>query len=325
MSSKAKDLEGILILGVPRSGTTLVRRLINVLPNIACPGETNVFTGCGRLLRSEEISGGVRIGILDGLAYAGFSQEEVIRRLRDFAFGFHREYAHRLGKKRWAAKTAFDIFYLEEIEQLCSDEVAYVCVVRHALDVVVSLRELCDRNGRYLRELHDYVIRNPDYFQAFVQLWVDLNERLLEFVGRHPGNSFLLRYEDLVRDPNATMHEVAEFLGEPWEEGLISAALADRSAVGLGDWKTYGKPLVDSNSVGRWRSLPRRTVALLASTCNPLLQRFGYEPVSVALEPMSRSESQRRYQLGLWLQALKSGSGAAGLLGESSKKGSPEE
>jgi hypothetical protein len=55
--------EGILLLGSPRSGTTLLRRLVDAHPNIACPGETNVFSSCGRFLRSERIAEGVRIGV----------------------------------------------------------------------------------------------------------------------------------------------------------------------------------------------------------------------------------------------------------------------
>ena len=130
--------DGIVILGAPRSGTTLLRRLVDAHPNIACPGETNVLAACGRFLRSERIVEGVRIGVLDGLGYAGFSRDEVLTRLRDFAFSFHREYATRQGKARWASKTAFDAFYLEEIEQLCGDHVHFVCIQRHGLPVPQS-------------------------------------------------------------------------------------------------------------------------------------------------------------------------------------------
>ncbi|MCA9663328.1 MAG: sulfotransferase, partial [Myxococcales bacterium] len=31
---------GIIVLGAPRSGTTLLRRLLDAHPNIACPPET---------------------------------------------------------------------------------------------------------------------------------------------------------------------------------------------------------------------------------------------------------------------------------------------
>jgi protein-tyrosine sulfotransferase len=296
--------EGVLILGAPRSGTTLLRRLIDAHPAFACPGETNVFTGAGRLLRSEPIIGGARIGVLDGLAYAGFPREDVLARLREFAFSFHRDYAAREGKPRWAAKTAFDAFYLEEIEQLCGSQVSYVCIVRHGLDAACSIQELCEKNGGYLRELHEYVARYPMVLEAFAHAWVDVTSAILAFVERRPQDALLIRYEQLAREPHATMSEVAAFLGEPWSADLLEQGLAKREGLGLGDWKTYGRSDVGTESVGRWKKLPQEAIGRLASICNTTLDRCGYEKVSMA-QNRSAEESRRRYEVGLLLQGLK--------------------
>ena len=40
--------EGIVVLGVPRSGTTLLRRLLQAHPHIACPPETNLLSAASR-------------------------------------------------------------------------------------------------------------------------------------------------------------------------------------------------------------------------------------------------------------------------------------
>ena len=45
------------------------------------------------------------------------------------------------------------------IEELCGDHAYFLCVIRHGLDVACSLQELSEKNGGYLRELHDYVRR----------------------------------------------------------------------------------------------------------------------------------------------------------------------
>lgn len=299
--TQTKAAEGILVLGVPRSGTTLLRRLLDGHPNIDCPAETNVFAASGRFLRSERIAGGVRVGVLEGLAHAGFEPDEVLARLREFAFSFHREHARRRGKARWAAKTAFDAFYLDEIETLCGDDAAFVCIERHGLDVACSLQELCDKNGAYLSELHAYVARHPAPLEAFAHLWVDLTRALRAFVGRHPGRAVSIRYEDLVAEPDATMARVLSFLGEAWEPSFRERALASREGLGLGDWKTYGRDAIDAESVGRWRKLPRDTVGRLAAICNDTLQLCGYERVEVAAEP-TPAEGQRRHELGLLLQ-----------------------
>jgi hypothetical protein len=295
--------EGVIILGTPRSGTTLLRRLIDAHPAIACPGETNVFTGCGRFLRSECIAEGVRIGALDGLGYAGFPRDEVLRRLREFAFTFHREYAARKGKLRWASKTAFDAFYLAEMEELCGDQVDFICIQRHGLDVACSIQELCEKNGGYLHELHDYVVRYPLTLDAFAHVWVDLAQAIHHFAARHPDNALVVTYEELTARTDATMTRIMEFVGETWEPALVGRALADRTNLGLGDWKTYAREIVDQESVGRWKRLSRDTISRLGAICNPTLELCGYESVPVDTEH-GADDSRRRYEIGLLLQGL---------------------
>lgn len=302
--TQSRSSEGVIILGAPRSGTTLLRRLLDAHPSIACPGETNIFAGCGRLLRSERIAEGVRIGVLDGLAYAGFPREEVLDRLREFAFSFHREYAARKGKRRWASKTAFDAFYLAEIEELCGNHVAFVCIQRHGLDVACSIQELCEKNGGYLRELHEYIARYPLTLEAFAHVWADLARAIHEFAGRHPENALVIRYEDLVERADITMEQVMEFLGERWDSSLRERALSDRSNLGLGDWKNYARSTIGPESIGRWKRLSRDTISRLACICNPTLELCGYQPIPVTAE-CTADESRRRYEIGLLLQGLR--------------------
>ncbi|MEO8605303.1 MAG: sulfotransferase [bacterium] len=296
--------EGILVLGAPRSGTTLLRRLLDAHPRIACPPETNVFGACGRFLRSERIAEGVRVGPVEGLGFAGFAREEVLARLRELAFGFHRDYAQRLGKPRWASKTAFDAFYLDEIEALCGAQAAFICIQRHGVDVACSLRELSDKNGGYLHELHQYVVRYPMILEAFAHAWVDLAGALAAFAARHPRNALLVRYEDLSAAPDATMAQIMTFLGETWSPALLAQALGKRDDVGLGDWKTYGRQSIDASSVGRRRELSRDTLSRLGAICNPTLRACGYEAIAVDDDPDSAT-AKRRYQLGLQLQGLR--------------------
>ena len=66
--------QGIVILGMPRSGTTLLRRLLDVHPAICCPPETNLLGAAARFLREETFAGGMAIGVLSGLSFAGIAE-----------------------------------------------------------------------------------------------------------------------------------------------------------------------------------------------------------------------------------------------------------
>ena len=291
---------GIVILGTPRSGTTLLRRLLGAHPNIASMGESNLLSACARFIESERIAEGVEIGVLAGLGQAGFGRDEVLARLREFAFDFHRDHAARAGKPRWVEKTAFDAFHVPGIEALCGDHAFFLCVIRHGLDVACSLEELSAKNGGYLRELHAYVRRHAMPLEAFAHAWVDMTGTIRAFAARHSRNALLLRYEDLVARPDEVLGDALRFVGEAFDARLLETALANAGDVGLGDWKTYARDHIGTESVGRWRSLSRWTIGRLGKIANETLRECGYEPVPVE-EARDAAEARRRYELGVLL------------------------
>jgi hypothetical protein len=273
--------EGIVVLGVPRSGTTLLRRLLDAHPHVCCPPETQLLSACSRFLEEAPFAGGLATGAIGGLGFAGYSRDEILDRLREFAFSFFREIAARNNKPRWAEKTAQDVFHLDAIEVLCGARCRYVCVVRHGLDVSCSIAELSAKMHRLLPELHEYVKRHAVPLEAYTRAWVDGNERLLAFVQAHPDWCVLTRYEDLLADPEAELARVLDFLGESEPVApLLQRAFGTVAAPGLGDWKVYETHRVHRDSVGRYRDLDDWTVGHLAEIANPMLQRLGYDAVT---------------------------------------------
>jgi len=101
---------GIIILGAPRSGTTLLRRIVDAHPHIACPGETFLLRSCARFLRSETIANDLDYGIAGGMAALGVGMEAIHDRLRAIVEDIHGQHARKAGKRRWAEKTAVDAF-----------------------------------------------------------------------------------------------------------------------------------------------------------------------------------------------------------------------
>jgi protein-tyrosine sulfotransferase len=296
--------EGIVILGVPRSGTTLLRRLLNAHENIVSPGETFLLTAAARFLRGDTIVDGIDYGVVGGLKAAGFEEKDVLDRLRTLVFGFLDDIVERSGKKRWAAKTAIDGFYAEEIERLCKGRTKFVILIRHGLDTALSLRDLCDANETYIRELHEYIVRYPRPLEAFAHAWADVTGRLLDIASRS-ADTMTIRYEDLVNDAERTMSAIAAGLDEQWGDSLIERALNEYAVAGLGDWKTYSRTGIDSSSVGRWKELSDFLLVRLGPIVNPVLERAGYEPVELPAAGSS-DEAMRRFEISMMLNATRS-------------------
>lgn len=302
-AEQIKD-RGIIILGCPRSGTTLLRRILGAHPNIAAPGETYALSAGARFLSSDPSIDGMQVGIINGLGFLGVEEAELTARLRAFIFGFLDEYAAQQGKSRWVEKTAIDAFHIDGIERICGDDAQFVGVTRHGLDVVCSMEEWCQKSGSYPREIHAYIRQYSQPLIAFAHAWVDSVNDLHAFAARHKANALMVRYEDLIAAPEDTVGSLMAFLGEKIPEDLLETALSDTDSRGFSDWKTFSRTAIESGSVNRWRRLPRATLQELATIVNPTLERCGYEPISIKFED-SDANARRRYETGLKLQTLK--------------------
>ena len=296
--------EGIIVLGLPRTGTTLVRRLLDGHPNISCPPETHVFTAAGRFLRHDQIGEGVRMGPLNSPAFSGVDPADVLARFRAFTFGIFRTIADKQSKPRWASKTPQDAFYVDEIEELCLGHAHFVCLIRHGADTVCSLQEVSAQNQSYLPEFHEYIARHRFPDEAFAHLWKDSTARLVRFAKDHPESAILIRYEDLVAKPDATIADMFRSIGEEADEALVQRALAKKDTIGLGDFKAFKKGSIDGASVGRYKKLSPHTRSRLGVIMNDALVEHGYAPLTVQ-DDLSDEDARARYERGLMLHAMK--------------------
>jgi protein-tyrosine sulfotransferase len=302
--------QGIIVLGMPRSGTTLLRRLLDAHPGICCPGETFLLRSSARFIQSEPIASGIEYGALGGLRALGIAEESVLAALRRLCFDLLDQLAQGDGKPRWACKTAVDSFYLREIERIYGDHAQFIVVIRHGLDVVCSLQEFTQELRAYISELHAYVRRFPKPLEAFAHAWADVTADLLAFAERRP-NAVLVRYEDLVSQPEETLRRLLEFLQEPWHASVIDAAFRKKDVKGLGDWKGYDASGVHAASVGRGLDLPASTIAELTPIIGPVLERCGY-PALEAGRPRSADEAMRHYELAMMWKTMRQRADAGG-------------
>ncbi len=204
------DRTPILILGCHRSGTSLLRRCLNSHSRISCPPETLFLESLAQMLDYPRAE--------DGLDAIGMTREEAAEDLRETVDRWMRRHAARQGKHRWADKSPGVLAHLDGLDQLVGPRAQYVAIVRDGMDVATSL----GRGGKKVWwQLEPFLGPDGDATLAAGRYWVDRNRKLRRFVEANPQRIHVLRYEQLVRDPEPTLRAMFGFLGERFEPEVL--------------------------------------------------------------------------------------------------------
>lgn len=186
----------IFVIGCPRSGTTLLRLMLDSHARISCGEETHFLAELGSTV-------GAHWPLLETY---GFPREYWLQRIRAFYAGFQVEYLERRDKERWAEKDPTYTLVLPFIDELFPDA-QYVHLTRDAYDVVASFRERWGY-GSALR-----VARGE--WTRYVRAGRSFGQRL------PAGRYHELRYESLVAAPEPALRSLLEFLGEAWDPAVL--------------------------------------------------------------------------------------------------------
>lgn len=201
----------IFVLGCDRSGTSLLRRILDSHPNIACPPETKFIY---QLVKVYETSQS-----LTGLKSMGFSEDDVLEQMRAFISRFLDGYAKAKGKKRWAEKTTHNVNCADTIDKIFSVTPLYVAIVRHGLDVAHSLATLTFDK---VTVIDKYRTDGADTPLATIRHWTVMNRKIADFQIKVGERLILIKYEKLTTKPEETLKQVCDFLEEPWESRLLN-------------------------------------------------------------------------------------------------------
>jgi hypothetical protein len=210
-----------IVVGSPRSGTTLLRFMLDSHPELAIPPETG-FLRLGPKLRGtgeharEKFFRAVVNYPKDAPVWPDFEipEEEfrdALARIEPFTVAegfraFYKLYAARFGKPRWGDKTPHYCFELETIRRVLP-EARFVHIIRDGRDAALSLRGMWFSPGwrietqalywlKCVRAARRAGLGRPDYAEV--------------------------RFEDLVLDPRASLRRVCAHVELTFDERMLS-------------------------------------------------------------------------------------------------------
>ena len=281
----------VFIVGAARSGTTMLRLMLNNHPHLAIPFESGFIpwiyrrideygdlrdrANRSRVLSDIEDHHVAKIGDLVAdrdaiLDQPASTYQELVRAI--FAC-----YAIRQGKRRWGDKTPGYIMFMDVLVELFPD-CRIIHLVRDGRDVALSQQSM------------KWMTSNLPTIALNWRWMTTLGHQ----VGKMLGNNFLeIRYEDLVLDTEATLRRTCVFLSEPYSEEMLrypEDALANMPERSL-KWHARSIDAPDPGRVYRWRRCMGVSDRILFGYALPALELFGYEVEGHAPNLRSRLRS----------------------------------
>ncbi len=269
----------VFVLCNGRSGSTLLRFMLDAHPEIACPPETNLPALCAQLATVWSLIEGAPLSanrgdeppVIPDTAIAG------IRQTMDRMVG---SYLARRDKRRYCDKSLGTARYAELLLRVYP-EARFLCLYRHPMDVIASGMEACPwgLNGY---GFDPYIAMTPgNAVLALARFWADNAATTLAAEEQFPDRCLRVRYEDLVTDPEGVAAEIFAFLDVVPVPGISAACFsAERERFGPADYKIWYTSTISPDSVGRGWSVPAGMIAPpVLATINELAGKLGYLPV----------------------------------------------
>lgn len=302
------------VVGVNRSGTTLLRMMLDAHPELTMPPETHFVP---ELIEVAEEGGATPEAFLKVITSQrewgdfGLTEEQLLQAFSSqdplTATGalrsFYGLYAERIGKPRCGEKTPIYVKSIRRINRALP-EARFCHVIRDGRDVALSIRDRAVKEHPIDRIAERWVRRIG---QARRQ-------------SKHVPHYAEVHYEQLITETEPTLRRICDFYELPWDDAVLD--YHQQSAERLEEMKRElpadGKRTTlsverrmqtharttrapDPKRVSRWReSMDRGDRELFESIAGPLLEELGYvtgdgpgtEPRTEATGPAAKAEAE---------------------------------
>ncbi len=279
----------IFIVGANRSGTTLLRLMLNAHPRIAIPEELIYF----RSYFGDTPIESWQQPDLPRKVYAEIVRDFVVRTvklhpelraqtlidkiLNDGPFDLRHPYsvvlgawAHHHGKQRWGEKTPGNLFYIDIIQEMYPDA-RFLYVVRDPRAGVASMQ----RTDFFPNDVAFNALSRQKHDRVGHSLLADHVD---------PDHWMTLRYEDLTSQPETALRKVCSCIGETYDAAMLayhqsSTAYMKEDAVAT--YNSAATQPVTTAKIDSWKQcLTEWEVALIETICKSEMKRYGYQMTS---------------------------------------------
>jgi hypothetical protein len=285
MSRTGAGAPPVFVVGAARSGTTMLQQMLARHPAFALPWESHFIpilwarrerygsldsaAARERMIRDIADATDLMRGQLGGEWIPGLraAAPDLARQappsvagVLDTVFHF---YARQQGRPRWGDKTPGYVDHLDTLDTIFPDA-RFVIIIRDPRDVAASVMPLSF---------------GPNTAYMAGRRWLNAVRHGLDFAARHPDQTLVLRYEDVIASPEEHARRLCEFLGEDFSPDMLETRAVAAGSLPASDIHANVQRPVNRSAQGRWkRDLSPRQVRMIEAQCGPLMTQLGYEP-----------------------------------------------
>jgi hypothetical protein len=301
--------QGIQIIGTQRSGSNLLRVMLDQSPEIASPHPPHILVTFIPLLHLY--------GDLDSTAYKMLISDVVnyveanpvpwegVKLDRDRIFDnsesfslfevnrlIYEQAAIHKRAKYWCCKSMANVHFSTELENHCAD-LKYIYLYRDGRDVAASFKKAI------VGEKHIYHLASQ---------WKYDQEACIKLADSIEENRFFsLNYEALIRHPEAVIKKLCSFLEIEYSESMLNFYQSNESkaTAAAGEmWQNLEKPIISNNSSKFHKELTKDEIEIFELVAHDVLEKLNY-PLFTSLNNADALSSEAIEKYHFLNEALK--------------------
>lgn len=273
----------VFMIGTQRSGSNLLRLMLNQLGDIASPHPPHILERMlplmafyGSFEKDENykklINDVCRLVELNPVEWNGIKldRDEIAlkakgRSLLGVYAAIHDMYSESQGAKTWCCKSLANIKYIDQIEEHFENP-KYIYLYRDGRDVALSFQKAV------VGEKHIYNIANG---------WTKTQKIALDFKELIDEERFYcVSYEQLTQQPEETARSLCAFLGTDYVPEMLDfykSSEAKNAAKSSDLWENVTSPVIKNNSKKYETEMSLADIRIFESVAGEVLDSLGYE------------------------------------------------
>lgn len=273
----------VFMIGTQRSGSNLLRLMLNQLKELASPHPPHILERMVPLVSSYGdlnddanfrtlVDDVCRLVELNPVEWSGveFDRDKVFKAAKERSlmsvYGVvYDMYAEAHNAKTWCCKSMANINYTDDIEAYF-DHPKYVYLYRDGRDVALSFQKAV------VGEKHIYNIAKD---------WTDTQQKALDLKKKIGDKYFYsINYEQLTQDPEKAAHSLCEFLGADYVPEMLDfhkSNEAKNAASSSELWGNVTSPIIKNNSKKYKSEMSEADIRIFESVAGSVLDELGYE------------------------------------------------